>query len=141
MPELLSVVERGWQGARECSLVLARQGIRVTHLVKGRLPPGVRALIQPVDGIALAAAPAWRFWGLIWGRLASGALSRRLRWVVCDRERTLSAIAPWCRRAGVTPALIRELPDGAELSVDGRVLTLSELVSGEKPGDASSRSA
>ena len=63
MPELLSVVERGWQGARECSLILARQGIRVTHLVKGRLPSGVRALIQPVQGIVLRDAPPWRFWG------------------------------------------------------------------------------
>ncbi len=132
MPELLSLVERGWQGARECSLALAPRGIRVTHLVKGRLPADVRALIQPVEGIAIADAPRWWFRGSLWSRLIWGSLTRRLRWILCDHERTLAAIQPWCGPMGVTPVLIRELAEGAELSVRGRVRTLSELVSARR---------
>ena len=132
MPELLSVVERGWRGARECSLTLALQGIRVTHLIKGRLGPEVRGLIRPVQGIALVAAPRWRFRLWFWAHLLSGAIRRRAMWALFDHERTLAAAGPWCRRLGVSPVLIREFGERFELSVQGHPLTLAELVSGRK---------
>jgi hypothetical protein len=132
MPELLSVVERGWRGARECSLDVARQGIQVTHLIKGRLPPDVRRLIQPVQGIALYDAPRWRFPLLLWTHLVAGALTRRVRWALFDHERTLAAAGRWCRLAGVTAVLIRESGERVELSVQGQPLTLVELVSGRR---------
>lgn len=132
MPELLSVVERSWQGARECSMVLAARGIRVVHLVKGRLAPEVRTLIQPVEGITLYDAPRWRFPLLLWTHLVAGALTRRVRWALFDHERTLASAGRWCRLAGVTAVLIRDSGEGVELSVQGRPLTLLELVSGRR---------
>ena len=44
-PGVLSLVERGWFGARTCSLSLNAMEIPVTHLIKGSLNADLRAMI------------------------------------------------------------------------------------------------
>lgn len=122
MPAVLSLVERGWQGARECSLELSRQGIRVEHLVKGRLK-GARCLIVLPRAMTLIDVPRQFFPAALWARLLWQFFARRVKWVICDNERTLNRITRWCSWIGATPVLVRESEAGYRLILDGEVKT------------------
>ena len=120
MVEALSLVERGWRGARQCSLALNANRICVTHLVKGRLSREIRELIAPYPFIRVRAVPRWMFPAWARGMLIGAAMRRRLRWVLIDNPRTLARLTPRCRQAGAVPVLINELDEGFELQVEGR---------------------
>ena len=124
---VLSVVERGWRGARGCSLELAAQGIPVRHAIKGTLSREILAMIAPREGIRVTAAPRWRFRLQVWSILIGETLTRRLRWVMIDHERTWRELAWWCRLWGLTPVWIAEVAEAYELRVAGAPRTLAEL--------------
>ncbi len=127
MPMMLSLVERGWRGARTCSLELAAQGIGTTHLIKGSVGGDVRALIQPRDGVRIVDVPRGLFRPAVWAYLAGAAVTRRMRWVLADSERTLREVAPWCRVTRAVPLLIRDAPQGYEVVHDGQVVRPSAV--------------
>ena len=127
MPEALSLVERGWRGARECSLMLRTHGITVTHLIKGSLPAEVLAMIQPYSFIRLIDVPRTAFYLRLWPLLVWGTLRGRLRWVLLDNERTLQVVSGWCRWFGLSLVLIRETPDNYELLIDQCVRPVADV--------------
>ena len=49
MKEVIILSERGWQGARNCALALAKQGVRTSVLIKGRPDQEVREFIVKHD--------------------------------------------------------------------------------------------
>jgi hypothetical protein len=124
---VLSLVERGWQGARECSLRLRDRGIAVTHLVKGSLPPDVQVLVPPEPGLRLIGIPRVWFPLALWGWVVPAAAGRRVRWLLLDNERTLRRIGWWCRLTGVRPVFISERPERYELREQGSVRTFEEV--------------
>jgi hypothetical protein len=130
---VLSVVERGWRGVRECSIALSAQAVPVTHLIKGRLGADVRAMIRPYPGVRLVSVPRIAFRAWLWGLLAWGTIWGRLRWVLVDHERTLREVAWWCRVCGVTPVFIQETDQGYDLRrSDGERLSLQALIGGTR---------
>ena len=129
---VLSVVERGWRGARECSLVLRTRGISVTHLVKGSLSADVRAMITPYPLIRVIDVPRTVFRARLWGLLAWRTMTKQVRWVLVDNERTLRELGGWCRWWGLIPVFIRETTDGFELSVNHRIAKIAEVFGNER---------
>lgn len=126
-PLVLSLVEDGWRGARQCSLDLKGHGVEVLHLMKGRLDPHVQALLQPFPHIRIMSAPRWRFRLQAWVMLAILTLRGRLRWVLVDHRRTLKEIAWWCRLWRVTPVLIRQTEEGYQLRLNEQPAALGEV--------------
>jgi hypothetical protein len=124
---VLSLVEDGWRGARQCSLDLKGQGVEIVHLMKGRLDPQVRDLIQPSPHIRIVSAPRRWFRFKAWGMLAGLSLRGRLRWVLADRRRTLSGILWWCRVWRVTPVRVCQTEQGYQLLVNEQPATLTEV--------------
>ena len=128
MIEVLSLVEHGWQGARQCSLELEGRGVRVLHLIKGRLTRDELAMVAPKPHIRLRAVPRWQFrlWVLagLWRRLAS----RRITWLLIDHPRTLRELAGWCRAFGVVPLVIQENDDGYQLFLHEQPISLDALL-------------
>ena len=118
--EVLSVVERGWRGARECSLTLNAWAIPVTHLIKGYLSPELRAMVQPHPYIRIVSAPrvAFRIW--LWGMLLWCTARGRIQWLLVDHERTLREVTWWCRMCGVILVVIHETAQGFTLELDGQ---------------------
>ncbi len=92
---ILSLVERGWQAARLLSLDYAEQGTGTLHIVKGRVPGEVRAIVRPVPGIRLAALPKTLFWPVLWLICAGTQLTGRLRGVIVDNERSEKRVRSW----------------------------------------------
>ena len=132
MADALSVVEQGWRGARECSLILRTRGIAVTHLVKGSLSAEVLAMIHPDALIRVIDVPRTVFRVRLWVLLAWRTLTKRVRWVLVDNDRTLRELGGWCRWCGLTPVFIRETTDGFELSVNRRVAEIAEVFGDQK---------
>ena len=118
--EVLSLVERGWRGARECSLILGRRQVRVRHLVKGWVSPDVRALIVLQTHESLNSVPRPLFRIRLWLALLGAAARRQGGWVLVDHERTLREIAWWCRVWRWTPVFVQDTDDGYILMVDGQ---------------------
>ncbi|MBI3088495.1 MAG: hypothetical protein HYY91_06425 [Candidatus Omnitrophica bacterium] len=128
--EVLSVVERDWRGARECSLTLNAMAVPVTHLIKGSLSRDVRAMIRPYPLIRLVSAPRMVFRVWLWWAVVRRTVLGRVRWVLLDQERTLRELAWWCRLWRVTPVLIQDTARGYTLAVQGRPVSLGDLVEG-----------
>lgn len=126
--DMLSLVERGWQGARQCSLALEARHVPVTHVVKGRLSADVRAMIEPHPHIRVVSAPraAFRLW--IWPVVIWRTLQGRLRWILMDHERSHRELSWWCRRFGIILVMIQEHDGGYDLAVHGRRVSLEELL-------------
>ena len=105
-PVVLSLVERGWQAAREYSLEVQRQGGCCVHLVKGSLSPAVHAMISPQPRIRVVSVRRTLFWpvALAWcvGLLAAA----RLQAVLVDNERSLRRVRRWV--GGSRVSLIRD---------------------------------
>lgn len=130
---VLSLVERGWRGARECSIALSARGIPVTHVIKGSLAREVRGMIQPHPGVGVCHLPRPVFRVCLWFLLVVQAVRRRFRWVLIDNERTLRELGWCCRWLQLTPVLIQERHNRYELTVRGRRITL-EALSGDAAG-------
>ena len=92
---ILSLVEHGWQAARECSLALERHGVRVIHLVKGSLDHRVRQLIIPHATIRMMGMPRALFWPAVYGALVRWRLGGRLRLVLVDNDRSRQRLQRW----------------------------------------------
>ena len=103
---VLSLVERGWQAARERSLDLSREGIGCVHIVKGRLSRAVHELIAPVPHVRIISLPRRLFWHGVWLLLIGAALTGRARSVLVDNERSYRRLAWWRRWAGIEVALV-----------------------------------
>ena len=127
--EVLCVVERGWRGARECSITLSARAVPVTHLIKGSLKTNLRAMIRPYPGVRLVSVPRLAFRAWLWGLLAWGTMWGRLRWVLVDHERTLREVAWWCHLFGLRLVLVHETEMGYALEVAGKSLPAERVFS------------
>ncbi len=94
-PTVLSLVERGWQAARERSLDVQRQGGRVVHLVKGRLEPAVHAMIAPQPRVRIVSVRPTLFWPLAFAWCMGWLVTARLRAVWVDNERSFRRVRRW----------------------------------------------
>lgn len=109
----ISLVEKGWAGARQLTIAWARQGIRVRHLIAGRVPADLRAIITPHAGMVIAGVPRrwyrWAAWWILLTALCRGAPAA----VLVDNEhaaRWVSTCFPGLRGRLL---VIEERPDGA----------------------------
>ena len=106
---MCSLVERGWQAAREYSLDAQRSEVEFLHVVRGRLDRSVRALIAPRPNIRLLSVSKRWFWSAAWMILAWAVLTGRLRTVLVDNDRSFRRLEAGTRLAGVS---LMKLPPG-----------------------------
>ena len=112
---VLSLVERGWQAARECSLDLHGKGVCVIHLIKGSVSPHVLALVTPTPHIHLVSVPRTLFWP---GALATCVwlvMCGLLRAVLVDNERSHRRLSRWVPWARVHVVLVHQGQGGYEM--------------------------
>jgi hypothetical protein len=133
MPEprgiILSLVERGWQAARECSLQVPGDRALVIHLVKGRLSRAVRGMIEPHEHIRLWSVPRRLFWPCAWILWMALRWRGRLAATLVDNDRSLGRVRAWRRGATGGVFLVKPSARGYELRDDpqGRPLSPSWL--------------
>lgn len=114
-PTVLSLVERGWQAARERSLDLQRDDVEVLHLIKGRVDPGVLALVTPYPRIRVVSIPRRWFRLLAWGWLLRLTAQGVLQAVMVDNEKSLGRLRGWVRLIGVPLEMVQAGPAGYEV--------------------------
>jgi len=112
---VLSLVERGWRAARECSLDLREADLEYVHVVKGRLSRAVRAMAAPESGTRLLSVPKALFWPMIVLGVGAGAWSGRLRAVLVDNLRSFRRLQGVSRMLGVLVAIVQDSAAGYEL--------------------------
>ena len=113
-PLVLSLVERGWQAARECSLDLDRAGVQTIHYVKGHLSQDVCAMIAPKPHIRVVDLPRRLFWWGMWPRLTAYAMTGAVRSVLVDNERSYRRLQRWFRWTHINIVLVRPAANGYE---------------------------
>ncbi len=92
---ILSLVERGWQAAREWSLRERPPHTSVVHLIKGTLQAEVRSLIRPVPQVELVAVSRTLFWPMAVGLFLWHAYRGRLQAVLVDNQRSERRVRAW----------------------------------------------
>lgn len=102
---IISLVERGWQMARERSLELREQGVDVRHLIKGRVPPEVLSLVTPHPTIRLMSVPRPWFWPWVFVQVMWARGRRVLQEIWVDNDRTQQRLSRWVR--GTTGSLVK----------------------------------
>ena len=98
---VLSLVERGWQAAREQSLTLQQEEVAVVHLIKGTVSSEVLALVIPYPAIRLVSVPRSWFWPQVLGWVMWGRWRGSLRGVLVDNARTERRTARWLQGTAI----------------------------------------
>ncbi len=114
-PIVCSLVERGWRAARECSLDPQQQDVRFLHLVKGRLPRPLRALIAPRPNVRIISVPRQAFWAAAWVMLLGLRGCGRLQGVLVDNEKAWRRVEAFSRAVGAALSLVRPGAERYEL--------------------------
>jgi len=91
----ISLVEKGWAGARWLSIDLARQGTPVTHLVKGALPRATREVLTPRPGVSIVGVPQRLYRAAAWLHLWAGQATGSVGMVITDNAKS----AEWVKGA------------------------------------------
>ncbi len=85
----ISLVEKGWAGARRLSIGLSHKGVAVRHLVKGRIAPGFLGIITPYPEISIRGIPVqWYRLATWWTLLIWQFRQGNLHAVIVDNART-----------------------------------------------------
>ena len=92
---VISLVERGWQAAREHSLELQRGGVESVHVIKGSVPSDVLGMIAPFPAIRLVSVARSWFWPLAIGWVLWARWRGILRGVLVDNARTQQRMVRW----------------------------------------------
>ncbi len=114
MPQrAISFVEKGWAGARQFTIPLAQQGMRIEHVVKGKVADAVLAIITPYPGMRISSVSRRWYRFATWIMLLLAVPDRQLDMVIVDNERSAKWVGssfPMLRKKLV---LIQEQGDGS----------------------------
>ncbi|MBI4430512.1 MAG: hypothetical protein HY587_02230 [Candidatus Omnitrophica bacterium] len=115
-PQVIFLVERGWRGARELAIKLARQHLTCWLIIKGKVPSDVLEIITPRAGISVRSLSRWYFKPMvallvIWHRLFGC-----LKCVIVNKDRTLFWMSAIVRMVGCHTVLLNEVGESIELS-------------------------
>ena len=89
----LSLVEKGWAGARRFSIQLSDKGVAVRHLVKGTIAPEFLAVITPYRGVSIHGISARGYRIVTWAALLLYQFHPGLQAVIVDNTRTSDWVA------------------------------------------------
>jgi len=95
------LVERGWQAARDYSLKADSGGVRVLHIVKGRVARPVRRLMASSASLHLLSVARVAFWPVAWSLSVWLFLCGKLQAVLVDNERSFHRVRRWFPGAAV----------------------------------------
>ena len=110
--QVICAVEDGWRGMRIFSLSAVKEGAAVTVLIRGRLDPGLTALIRAPEGMRLVAVEDRYFrWRLILEVLRL-VLRGGERELVVDKMRTERLMEPLVWLTGSRVHRLLETPEG-----------------------------
>ncbi len=84
----ISLVEKGWAGARRLSIELSRTGVGVRHLVRGTIAPEFLSVITPYPGVSIRGIPVRWYRIATWGTLLLWQFRPGLHAVIVDNTRT-----------------------------------------------------
>ena len=118
---VLSLVEKGWAGARQLSIPLSRRGLRVRHLVCGALSGEVARILTPYPGMSIRGIPRQLYRVAAWLALQRGIWRKDIAAVLVDNERAfrwVSQVAPALRDRLVE---VQEAEDGTPRIAQGTV--------------------
>ncbi len=110
---VISLVEKGWGGARRLSIQLAGRGVTVSHYVRGCLSRELLGVVTPYAGMTIRGFdPRW-YKTIVWFILLSTQGQREALMVLVDNERTFSWVKRFFPRLQDALVLVHELPDGS----------------------------
>ncbi|MBI2093643.1 MAG: hypothetical protein HYT88_02850 [Candidatus Omnitrophica bacterium] len=109
---VLSLVERGWQAQRECSLDSRLSSTEFIHLVKGWLDRSVLNLIAPRPNIRLLGIPRRLFWPWVWVSAFWFRFTGNLHAILVDNERAFNRLWPMAACLGVGLFRVEMSPEG-----------------------------
>ncbi len=111
--QAISLVEKGWAGARGLSIALSRQGVCVRHLVRGRVPLEVLQVLTPYEGITIQGfSTRWYRW-VVWGILLWNQRRARTRLVMVDNSKAMEWVRHWFPRLKDHLVQVEETPQGS----------------------------
>ena len=111
--QAISLVEKGWAGARQLSIPLTQRGIRVRHLVRGTLAAGVLKSITPYPGMTIRGIPRRLYRLVAWVALQLGSWRGDVAMILVDNERAFSWVSRAVPSLGDRLVLVLEADDGA----------------------------
>ena len=109
----LSLVEKGWAGARRLSIVLVRRGVRVYHLVRGELRPEVLEVLTPYEGMQIRGVSRRWYSVITWVTLLRAQVRGELMLVLVDNEKAFGWVSRMCPSLRDRLVLVQEADDGS----------------------------
>ena len=127
--DALSLVEKGWAGARQVSIELAKRDVPVCHLVKGQLPSALLRILTPYRGMTIRGIPRPWFRMLAWAYLVRAQVRGNGSLILVDNQRTSGWVDRWFPTLRERLVLIQETPQGSpKLFLRGTRVDLSAVL-------------
>lgn len=120
---VLSLIERGWQPARACSLDVPQQIADIVYFVKGKVGPDVHALVALKPNMRLRSVPKGCFWPFVWTLCAWMACLGKKRIIMVDNVRSLNRLLAPAMSWAAPVVLVRPSHSGYELWHEDRLLS------------------
>ena len=93
--QVISLVEKGWSGARRAAVQLTHVGGNVHHVVRGRLPPGLDEIFISLEGVTVTGiSPRW-YRAAVWLTLLQALWRHHATVVLVDNERAGTWVRQW----------------------------------------------
>jgi len=110
--EIVSLVEKGWAGARQITMSAVQAGHDVQHFVRGRLSHVLLEALTPYPRMRIRGySPSW-YRVAVWGALVRRTLTLSAPIVLVDNERAMRWVAQWFPWWRSRVIMVREPPDG-----------------------------
>lgn len=110
---VLSLVEKGWAGARRLSIDIVQRGGVVRHVVRGRLDADLRSVLTPYPRMTIRGVALRWYWPAAWLELAVALAGGGPRLILVDNEKAAAWVGGWFPMLRERIVVVQEGPDGA----------------------------
>ncbi len=108
---ILSLVEKGWAGARQLTIPVCQQGTAVRHVIRGVVSQEVIQVLTPYPGMQICGIPRLWYRVTVWAMLVWGSC-RPMTAVLVDNPKTADWVARWFPWVGSRLYTVEESSDG-----------------------------
>ena len=113
--QAISLVEKGWAGARRLSIELVQRGGSVRHVIRGRLDAELLSVLTPYPRLTIRGVPLRWYRVAAWLELAVALAGGGPQLILVDNEKAAAWVGGWFPMLRERVVVVQEDATGAPM--------------------------